>query len=80
VKSTDFKLSDNESINLLRQWIAFSENNISETKLDLPFGLKGTIKDNTIEFSEIQETLPNAREIATLQSVLSNRGWMVKYR
>lgn len=79
VKSTDFKLSDNESINLLRQWIAFSESNVAETTLDFPFDLKGKIKGNVIEFAEIQETLPNAREIATLESVLNGRGWNVKY-
>ena len=79
IRSTDFKLSDNESINLLRQWIAFSENYTSENTLDLPFGLEGKVTNNTIEFSEIQKTLPNAREIATLQNVLSNRGWVVKY-
>lgn len=79
VKSTDFKLSDNESINLLRQWIAFAENNSASADLDLPFGLKAEVDANTITFSQIQKSLPNAREVATLQSVLENRGWKVKY-
>jgi superfamily I DNA and/or RNA helicase len=79
VKSTDFKLSDNESINLLRQWIAFAENHSSNSELDLPFGLKAEVDGNTISFDQIQKSLPNAREVATLQSVLENRGWEVKY-
>lgn len=79
VKSTDFKLSDNESINLLRQWISFSENHAKNSKLDLPFGLNAEVNGNTITFDQIQKSLPNAREVATLQSVLENRGWKVKY-
>ena len=55
VKSTDFKLSDNESINLLRQWIAFSENHAENSELDLPFGLKAEVDGNTITFGQIQK-------------------------
>ncbi|NRA11050.1 MAG: hypothetical protein HRT57_03735 [Crocinitomicaceae bacterium] len=79
VRSTDFKLSDNESINLLRQWIAFAENHSSSNELDLPFGLKAEVNGNTITFDQIQRSLPNAREVATLQSVMGSRGWEVKY-
>ena len=79
VKSTDFKLSDNESINLLRQWIAFAENHSSNADLELPFGLKAEVDGHTITFEKIQKSLPNAREVATLQSVLENRGWEVRY-
>lgn len=79
VKSTDFKLSDNESINLLRQWIAFAENHSSNADLELPFGLKAEVDGHTITLEKIQKSLPNAREVATLQSVLENRGWEVRY-
>lgn len=79
MQSTDFKLSDNESINLLRQWMAFSESNTSEDELDLPFELSGKVEGNEIEFCQIQETLSNAKELVTLQSVMSNRGWKVRY-
>jgi len=79
IKSSDFKLSDNESINLLRQWFAFSESNATDERLDLPFSLKGKVEGNVIQFAKIQETLPIAKEVVTLQNVMSNRGWKVKY-
>lgn len=79
VKSSDFKLSDNESINLLRQWIAFSERSDSEKEVPFPYGLTPKVDGNMLIFSSIQKTLPKAREVATLQNVLENRGWEVKY-
>jgi hypothetical protein len=37
------------------------------------------VNGNTITFEQIQKSLPNAREVATLQSVLESRGWKVRY-
>ena len=79
VRSSDFKLSDNESINLLRQWIAFSETDFSASHVQFPYGLTPKIDGSTLTFNRIQEYLPNSREVATLQNVLENRGWDVSY-
>ncbi len=79
VRSSDFTLSDNESINLLRQWIAFSENARTTETIAFPYGLTPTIEGNSIQFNRIQEELVNARELTTLQGVLEGRGWNVQY-
>lgn len=79
VRSSDFKLSDNESINLLRQWISFSETNSSTNHLSFPHGLTPKIDGSALTFNRIQDFLPNAREVATLQSVLESRGWKLHY-
>lgn len=79
VQSSDFKLSDNESINLLRQWIAFSETAETDNSIILPFNLESTIDGNVITIRKIQEALPNSREIATLQRVMDARGWKIEY-
>lgn len=79
VKSTDFKLSDNESINLLRQWIAFSEQQAELSSVKFPHDLHPEVTGSTLTFYRIQEKLPQARELATLQSVLEMRGWTVEY-
>ena len=79
VRSSDFKLSDNESINLLRQWIAFSERNESNNEVVFPYDLEPKIEGRTLVFNRIQNTLPTAREIVTLQSVLESRGWNVQF-
>ena len=79
IRSTAFKLSDNESINLLRQWIATSEQNSENKELEIPFGLSAKVNENTIDFSRIHESLQNAREVVTLQEVMESRGWKVRY-
>lgn len=79
VHSSDFKLSDNESLNLLRQWIAFTENYTPNHALIFPFGLKPDVVGNTLTFHRIHETLPQAKEIVTLQQVLEIRGWILNY-
>jgi hypothetical protein len=45
----------------------------------LPFELEYTIDGSTITLNRIQNALHSARELATLQNVLHNRGWSVKY-
>lgn len=79
VRSTDFSLSDNESINLLRQWIAFSESAHTSKTVAFPYNLTPKVDGNSIQFSRIQEVLSNARELATMQGVLEGRGWKVGY-
>ncbi|MCH2223636.1 MAG: DUF4011 domain-containing protein [Crocinitomicaceae bacterium] len=79
VHSSNFKLSDNESINLLRKWIQFSERSSKADNLKFPFGLTPVINGNELTFHKIQEVIPNARELVTLHSLLTQRGWIVKY-
>jgi hypothetical protein len=79
VKTSDFKLSDNESINLLRQWIAFSESYMPSNTFNFPFGLRPIQNGNNLTFERIQETLPTAKELVTLERVLENRGWKIDY-
>jgi hypothetical protein len=80
VRSSDFKLSDNESINLLRQWIAFAETHENSETLSFPFGLNPKVEGNQLTFSKIHETLGLAQEIVTLENVLINRGWKIDYK
>ncbi|MCH2229578.1 MAG: ATP-binding protein [Crocinitomicaceae bacterium] len=79
VKSSDFKVTDNESINLLKQWILFSEGYDSKEDYLFPFGLNPTIDGNTLTFENIHETITNAKELHTLTTVLINRGWVVQF-
>ena len=79
IRSSQFKLSDNESINLLRQWITFSENYSGAGTPTFPFELAPEIDGKKLTFSRIQETLPDSVELVTLQRTLENRGWEVCY-
>lgn len=79
IKSTDFKLSSNESVNLLRQWIQFSESYTENEHLTFPHTLTPTVKANTLTFKSIQNQLSSAKELVTLQNVLKSRGWNIDY-
>jgi hypothetical protein len=79
VRHSDFKLSENESINLLRSWFAKLELTKEKEAIKLPFSLDATIEGREITFRNIQKQLPNAKEVVTLQNVMQSRGWNVNY-
>lgn len=87
IKSTDFKISDNESINLLRLFIIQmeenSKNNLNQKHLSkFPYGLEphySSTSNTNICFPSIYTTLQNATELITFQNVLENRKWKVSY-
>ena len=80
VQSSDFKLSENESVNLLRQWFRFSESEILSGTPVFPYQLTPTQNKNQLTFRDIHKTLPTAEELVTLQQVLQQRGWVVQYK
>jgi superfamily I DNA and/or RNA helicase len=80
VKSSDFKLSSNESINLLRQFLHQIEHDSHLIQTAFPLGLMPTIKDNQLSFERIQENIQDAEELITLVGVLENRGWGIEFR
>lgn len=87
VDASDFKLSENESINLLRDWLRY----ITDWKSDktqprtteeivFPFDLRPIIKGNCLVFESIQDTITSANELVTIQRVLESRGWKIYYK
>lgn len=79
VSASDFKLTDNESINLLAKWFRFIENNHQDSAMEFPFGLTPAIDGSGLTFHAIHRSLPNAKEITTLHRVLQHRGWNLQY-
>lgn len=84
----DLKLSENESVNLLRHWLRYAQDvsKNSAQKLNpsdeitFPFGLKPKIAQGQLTFSNIQEELNSANEMITLHRVLTQRGWNINYQ
>lgn len=67
VKSTDFPVSDNESIRLLWLWFCFIESEKSK---------KQNVKsDNLIDFKEIVYKSQSAMELANFITIYEERGW-----
>lgn len=79
VKSSDFKLTDNESINLIKQWLHFIENYSFDDTLVMPHDLDTSCRSNEITITAIHSKLNSAREIVTNQAVLEQRGWKIVY-
>lgn len=79
VKASDFKLSSNEAINLLRQFLLQLENVTSTNNSDFPFGLTPHISSNQLTIEHVYEKMHDAEELLTLVSVLENRGWNLAF-
>lgn len=79
VKASDFKLSSNEAINLLRQFLLQIENATRTDNSDFPFGLSPHISSNRITIEQVYEKIHDAEELLTLVSVLENRGWKLNF-
>ena len=82
VLSKDFKISETESINLLRLFLIQIEEKKSfdNTLIQFPFGLSPQIyQENNdhidIQFPFIYKNITDANELVTFQDVLQKRGW-----
>lgn len=81
LKSSDFKLSENENINLLKHSIQLFETSTNETELQFPFGMQPLVESNqSLLFKNIAQQLPDALELVTMHRVLTNRGWKIEYQ
>lgn len=82
VASKDFKMSDNESINLLRLFLHQVEEKVAVPEIRFPFNLKAEITPKTtyseVYFPSIYTTITDVNELVTFQRVLKNRNWVVK--
>lgn len=79
VRSSDFQLSANEAINLLRLYLAEIENQAGQKEMHLPFDLKAEVKQNKMSLKKIQEQIKDASELKTFHQVMKNRGWKVEF-
>ena len=79
IESKDFKMSDNESVNLLKKWIAFSEGYSNPASISLPFDLEAKIQGNTLEVKAAHRSMSQARELSTFHRALQARDWKLIY-
>ena len=83
VKSSDFKITENESVDLLRLFIHQIEQNSIELKSDpiFPFDLKPEIikkEDHSeVHFQSLYSAISDVQELITFQRVLLGRGWKI---
>lgn len=80
VESSEFGISANESVNLLRRYLQQLENEQKESKLEFPYNLVPSIlKGNKIMFNGITQHIPKATDLITFYQVLKFRGWELQF-
>lgn len=81
VQSTDFSISDNDGVELLRKLMLHLENISEKThELTFPFSLKYTQKKEELTVLAPQKYVPSALALVNLHEVLRIRGWDLFYR
>jgi hypothetical protein len=77
VRSSDFKVSDNEGVDLLRKYLMMLESNDQDQRLQFPHGLAPTVNGKKLHFELLYESITSADELIDLVRVLEMRGWEV---
>ena len=79
VKTSDFKLSSNEAVELMRRYLQSAENDEFTSVSDTFFETYGIVRSgNELVLKSPQQAFPNALEMVTFVRVLTQRGWKLK--
>jgi hypothetical protein len=80
VLASDFKLSTNESVNLLRRLLMDLEAFAPSDEVILPHGITPKkIVENQLFLPQIFTTIQEAHELVTFHRVMKSRGWELNY-
>lgn len=79
VKASDFPISANESVNLLRLFLIQLEQSSDDQPSVIPYNLEVKQTGNTLEIVHVYTKIPNAQELVTFHRVMTARGWEITY-
>lgn len=81
VKASDFELSDNESVNLLRRFLQeLEEIQVSQQEFIFPYGLETEqIEGRQVRFKSSYSQIPDGQDLVTFHRVMKQRGWELGY-
>jgi superfamily I DNA and/or RNA helicase len=80
VLASDFPITDNESMQLLRLYLQDATQKHIESTWNFPYALTPTyLNEQHVKFDSIYDTLHQADELITFHQVMQNRGWIVNY-
>ena len=77
VKSTNFKITSNESIRLLQKYIGNLEESYFNRSVSFPHQIEPEIQDNKLYFERFMSSFNSANEMVTFYRTLKERGWDV---
>ncbi len=79
VLASDFEISTNESINLLRLYLQSIEKQNQLNEFNFPFHLNFELNENKLKIKDAYRSIKNAEELKTFQKVMELRGWNIEY-
>ncbi len=79
VSSQDFKISDNPSVDLIRNWFIHIENHKPEQDYQFPYDLDTEISGSNLTIKTVEKSIKNEEDLITLHGVLKSRGWSINY-
>lgn len=79
VSYSDFRVTPNTSVDLIRKYFAFLESEKEDASIRFPYELRPRIDTNKLTFESIGKSIQHAQELATLFNVLESRGWEVHF-
>ncbi|MDX1651724.1 MAG: ATP-binding protein [Brumimicrobium sp.] len=79
VNSDDFKISDNEGVEMLRKLMLFLEEEKVDNNKEFPFDLKPKISENNLLIRNPQAFFPSAHALINFHAVMKSRGWNPEY-
>jgi hypothetical protein len=80
VRSSDFKLSTNQGVDLLRQMMHYIEQYrfFNQKELTLPFPLSFEVSKNKLMIPAIWRVINDAEELITFYSTMQSKGWEIE--
>jgi hypothetical protein len=79
VNASDFPISTNESVNLLRLFLIQLEQSSDDQPAVIPYNLEVKQTGNTLEIVHVYTKISNAQELVTFHRVMTARGWKIAY-
>lgn len=80
VKGSDFKISSNEAVNMLRLYLLQLEaDHIERPELTFPHSIRTKVVGNKLIFEQIYSKIRNANELVTFVRVLEGRSWKLEF-
>lgn len=81
VKASDFELSDNESVNLLRRFLQeLEESQVSQQEFIFPYELETeNVEGHKVCFKNAYSQIPEGQDLVTFHRIMHQRGWELGY-
>ncbi len=79
VRASDFPLSANEGVGLLKQWLWELEVRFREASWDFPHKVRFSVDNQDLFVYDVETAIHQARDLVVFQRLMQDRGWKLHY-